>query len=148
MGSSSNKKFPAIVYILFGYIDYVYIKIYTKKCYQHSYEFLNLMSSWGWGSKYSKSKWVGHFFIFGSKSSHIQVVILKIILAPFFLLKHHTRYKTYHSPSLRGPSTHHLYHEAQMRKLFQNLCVETSTFGVVVYNPGLDAHQKIVTLVG
>ena len=105
----------------------MYISSYIqKKCYQHSYEFLNLMSSWRWGSKYSKSQWVGDFSIFGSKSSHIQIVILKIILAPCFLLQHHTRYKTYHTPSLRGAATQHLYHEAQMSKLFQNLCVETT----------------------
>ena len=64
----------------------MYIPPYTrnKNCHQHSYGFQNLMSSWGWGSNFSKSPQVGDFSIFRSKSSHVQGVILKIILAPFF----------------------------------------------------------------
>ena len=42
------------------------------------------MSSWGWGSKFSNLQQVGDFSIFGSKSSHVQGVILKIILALVF----------------------------------------------------------------
>ena len=40
------------------------------------------MSSWG--SKFSNLQQVGDFSIFGSKSSHVQGVILKIILALVF----------------------------------------------------------------
>ena len=40
---------------------------------------LNLMSSWGWGTKFSNLQQVGDFSIFGSKSSHVQRVILNRI---------------------------------------------------------------------
>ena len=39
-----------------------------KNCHQNSYGFQNLMSSWGWGSKFSNLPQVGDFSFFGSKS--------------------------------------------------------------------------------
>ena len=60
---------------------YISTYIRNKSCHQHSYGFQNLMSSWGWGSKFSKLEQVGDFSIFGYKSSHVQGVFLKIILA-------------------------------------------------------------------
>ena len=57
------------------------LKYILKNCHQG---FQNLMSSWGWGPKFPKTPKVGDYSIFGFKSSHVQVVILKIILAPFF----------------------------------------------------------------
>ena len=66
---------------------YISTYIRNKNCHQHSYGFQNLMSSWGWGSKFSILKQVGDFSIFGSKSSHVQVVSLKIILALVFNIR-------------------------------------------------------------
>ena len=43
--------------------------IRNKNCHQHSYGFQNLMSIWGWGSKFSNLLQLGDFSIFGSKSS-------------------------------------------------------------------------------
>ena len=42
------------------------------------------MSSWGWGSKFSNLQAVSDFSIFGSKSSHVQGVILKFWVFFFF----------------------------------------------------------------
>ena len=49
---------------------YIYVLIQIiENCHQHSYRFQNFMSSWGSWSKISKSKQVGDFSFFGSKSS-------------------------------------------------------------------------------
>ena len=56
---------------------YISTCIQNKNCHKHSYGFKNLMSSWGSWSKISKLQQVGDFSIFGSKSSHVQGVILK-----------------------------------------------------------------------
>ena len=74
---------------------YISTYIRNKNCHQHSYGFQNLMSSWGWGSKFSNLQAVSDFSIFGSKSSHVQVVILKILYFSFF----NFRVGTYNVPS-------------------------------------------------
>ena len=55
---------------------YISTYIRNKNCHQHSYGFQNLMSSWGWGSKFSNLQQVGDFSFFGSKSSLLPGVIL------------------------------------------------------------------------
>ena len=62
--------------------------ISNKSCHRQYYGFQNLMSSWGWGSKFSNLKQVGDFSICGSKSSHLQGVILKIGYFYFFVVIH------------------------------------------------------------
>ena len=56
------------LYTLWVYRSCIYLLIYViKNCHQHSYEFQNLMWSWGWGNKISKLDLVREFSIFGSK---------------------------------------------------------------------------------
>ena len=78
-------------------IKYISTYIRNKNCHQHSYGFQNFMSSWGWGSKFSNLKQVGDFSIFGSKSSHVQGVILKIGYFSFLIFGQAP------TMSLRGP---------------------------------------------
>ena len=47
---------------------YISTYIQNKNCHQPSYGFQILMSSWGWGSKFSIFLQVGDFSIFGSNS--------------------------------------------------------------------------------
>ena len=55
------------------YNMYISTYIRNKNCHQHSYGFQNLMSSWGWGSKFSNLQQVGNFSIFGSNSFSARV---------------------------------------------------------------------------
>ena len=56
------------LHTLLVYRKGIYLLIHViKNCRQHSYGFKNLMSSWGLGTKFSKSQLVGEFSIFGSK---------------------------------------------------------------------------------
>ena len=57
----------------------------NKKCHQHSYEFQNLMSSWGLGSTFSNLQQVVDFSIIGTKSSHVQFVIFENWVFFFFI---------------------------------------------------------------
>ena len=68
-GWDGPEKCPLNFFIFFGYIDDVYVYLYTKKtCHQYSFGFQNFMSSWGSWSKISKLQ-VDDFSFFGSKSS-------------------------------------------------------------------------------
>ena len=56
---------------------FIYTCIQDKNCHQQCYGYENLMSSWGWGSKFWNLQQVGDFSILGSKRSRVQGVILK-----------------------------------------------------------------------
>ena len=74
-----------VLHTLWAFRTGIYIlKYILKKIHQHSYGFQNLMSSWGWGSNLSNIQAVSDFSIFGSKSSHVQGVILKFWVFFFF----------------------------------------------------------------
>ena len=57
--------------------------IRNKNCHQHSYGFQNLMSSWGWGSKFSNLQQVGDFSFFELKSSLLVSKVLRVLLMIF-----------------------------------------------------------------
>ena len=93
---ASSKLSFNFLHTFWAFITCIYIlKYILKNCHQHSYGFQILMSSWGWGSKFSNLQQVGDFSILGSKSSLVQGVILKIILALVF----NFRLGTYKFPS-------------------------------------------------
>ena len=55
------------------------LKYILKNCHHHSYGFQNLMSSWGWGTQFSKLQYVREFWnIRFQKSSFFFFVFLPI----------------------------------------------------------------------
>ena len=73
------------------------------------------MSSWGWGTKFQNYTRYVTFLFLGLKVHMFKGGLLKIILAPFFLFKNHTRYNPYPTLSLPGPATQHLNTEREAR---------------------------------
>ena len=69
-----DQKGPSI-FLIFMYVkDHIYVLIYVlKSCYQDSYGFQNLMSSWGSSTKISKSQHVGEFYFFEPKCSLLKL---------------------------------------------------------------------------
>ena len=88
--TDGQQKFASILYILCWHLEHVYIlKYIVKNCHQHCYGFQNLMSSWGWGSKFSNLLHGDDFSILGSKSSHLQGVLsTRHLQIPFGVQRH------------------------------------------------------------
>ena len=72
-GLDGPEKCPLNFFILYGYIDYVYICLYTKWKLSPTFSWDSKFDvKLGWGSKFSHLQQVGDFSIFGSKSKVFQ----------------------------------------------------------------------------